>query len=280
MKNKFIRSVLFIPGHKESFLDNLNDKIPDAIVVDLEDAVPLKKKNVARKNLEKIKRNNLKTNFFVRINNDKKNILKDIISCSKANVDSFIFPKINSANDIKTIEKKIKKNSKFKKFNFFVLIESAKALINLKEICESSENIKGLMFGAEDFLNDINILEFYEDTNIDFPRALLPLYAHSYKLNCIDTPYLNLTNRKKFDQHLKTSKSLGYTGILNIHPNQCQLSNNNYSPSNRDYKIAKKIISSNKSQKYQNQNISVLKNKLVGPPLIKRAKKIIAYYEN
>ena len=279
MKNDFIKSLLFVPGHKKSFLNKLDKSISDAVVIDLEDAVPTNKKKHARENIEKINKSNFSNNLFARINNDKTNLLPDIISCTKAKINSYVFPKIDSSNDVRFIEKKIKKYSKVKNLNFFILIESSKAIINLKEICISSKNIKGLIFGAEDFLNNLNILEFYDNTNIDFPRAIIPIYAHAYNLNCIDTPYLNLTNLNKFKQHLKKSKNLGYTGLLNIHPKQCKLTNQNYSPSIEDYKIAKKILNSNKSQKYQNQNISVLKNKLVGPPLIKRAKKIVDFFD-
>ena len=271
--------MLFVPAHKATFLNKLDKSISDAVVIDLEDAVPTNKKNLARKSLEKINKSKFSKNLFVRINNDPKNLLPDIISSTKAKIDSYVLPKIDSSNDVKFIEKKIKKYSKLKKLNFFILVESSKAIINLKEICTSSKNIKGLIFGAEDFLNNLNILEFYDDTNIDFPRALIPIYANAFNLNCIDTPYLNLTNLNKFKSHLKKSKNLGYTGLLNIHPKQCKLTNQNYSPSKENYNIAKRILNSNKSQRYQNQNISVLKNKLVGPPLIKRAKKIVDYFD-
>jgi citrate lyase subunit beta/citryl-CoA lyase len=279
MRKDFIKSMLFVPAHKENFLNKLDKLTSDAVVIDLEDAVPTNKKNLARKSLEKINKSKFSKNLFVRINNDPKNLLPDIISSTKAKIDSYVFPKIDSSYDVKFIEKKIKKYSKLKKLNFFILIESSKAIINLKEICTSSKNIKGLIFGAEDFLNNLNILEFYDDTDIDFPRALIPIYANAFNLNCIDTPYLNLTNLNKFKSHLKKSKNLGYTGLLNIHPKQCKLTNQNYSPSKENYNIAKKILNSNKSQRYQNQNISVLKNKLVGPPLIKRAKKIVDYFD-
>jgi citrate lyase subunit beta/citryl-CoA lyase len=278
MKKKNIKSMLFVPAHKDSYLNKLDKSVSDAVVIDLEDAVPINKKEIARKNLEKINKYNFPKNLFARINNEPKNLLLDIISCTKAKINSYVLPKIDNSNDVKTIEKKIKKYSKDKNVNFFILIESPKAIINLKEICASSKNIKGLIFGAEDFLNSLNILEFYENTDINFPRSLVPIYAHAYNLNCIDTPYLNLTNINKFKHHLRISKSLGYTGLLNIHPKQCLLTNQNYSPSINDQKIAKKILKSNKSQKYHNQNISVLKNKLVGPPLIKRAKKIVDFF--
>ena len=279
MKNKLIKSLLFIPGHKTVYLKKLKKTIADAFVVDLEDSVPVNKKHIARKNLEEIKKSDFHNNLYVRLNNDPNNLKPDIISCSKAKITSYVLPKINFAKDVKYIEKIIYKYSKFKKLNFFVLIESTKAIINLKEICNSSKNIKGLIFGAEDYLNDLNILEFYTNTNINFPRAIIPIYANAYNLNCIDTPYLNLSNLKEYKNHLKISKNLGYNGILNIHPNQCLIANNNYSPSKSDYKIAKKIISANKNFRYKNQNISVMEKKLVGPPMLKRAQKIIDYFD-
>jgi citrate lyase subunit beta / citryl-CoA lyase len=279
MKIKKIRSLLFVPGHKINFLKDLSNIEADAFAIDLEDAVPTNKKENARSNLHYIKSSKLFKEIFVRINYDKENLIPDIISCNKTGIRNFILPKINSKKDIKFIQKLFSKYLKIKKYNIMILIESSQAIINLKEICSSSKKINGLMFGAEDYLNDINILEFYNKTNIDYPRSIIPLYAHAFKLNCIDTPYLNLKDTNKFKQHLADSKSLGYTGILNIHPNQCVKSNKNYSPTKADFQIAKKIVNSNKMQKYQNQNISVLRNKLVGPPLIKRAKKIIDYFD-
>ena len=72
---------------------------------------------------------------------------------------------------------------------------------------------------------------------------------------------------------------LGYSGLLLIHPKQIILSNKFYMPSIKDIKIANQIINSNKSKKYEGQNISVLNNKLIGPPMIKRAEKILNLYK-
>ena len=74
------------------------------------------------------------------------------------------------------------------------------------------------------------------------------------------------------------SKKFCFDGLLLIHSNQIKMANNLYKPNIEDYKVSKKIVSSNKSSKYEGQNISLLKGKLVGPPMIKRAKKIIINY--
>ena len=44
MKKKNIKSMLFVPAHKESFLNKLDKSLSDAVVIDLEDAVPINKK--------------------------------------------------------------------------------------------------------------------------------------------------------------------------------------------------------------------------------------------
>ena len=278
MKKDYIKSLLFIPAHKKLFFKNLNKIKADALAIDLEDSVPSKKKNEARQNLLNLKNLNLKKKLFIRLNNDKSNLLNDIKYSFKSGIQNFILPKIKSSKDINLIIKKIKKIFLKKKIKILVLIENPNAIINLKEICSSSKSIKGLIFGAEDYLNDINNFSYNNNASVDFVRSLIPIYAHAYNLDCIDTPHLNLINQKNFLEHLKISKSLGYTGILNVHPKQVNKSNLNYLPSTKDVNIAKKILSTGRSDKYLKSKIFLINNKLVGPPMIKRSKKILMYF--
>ena len=61
-----------------------------------------------------------------------KNLLPDIIASTKAKIKSYVLPKINTSKDVKLIEK-IKKYLKSNNLNFFILIESSMAIINLKK---------------------------------------------------------------------------------------------------------------------------------------------------
>ena len=118
---------------------------------------------------------------------------------------------------------------------------------------------------------------FNKEINLDYPRSIIPIYAHAYGMDAIESPYLNLKDKKGYKRYLTKAKSYGYTGILNVHPSQCVLANKLFYPTKKEFAVSKLIINSNKKLKYQNQNISVLKNKLVGPPMIKRAKKILEF---
>ena len=74
----FIKSMLFVPAHKENFLNKLDKLTSDAVVIDLEDAKHLEEW-ICAWDREKINKSKFSKNLFVRINNDPKNLLPDII---------------------------------------------------------------------------------------------------------------------------------------------------------------------------------------------------------
>ena len=99
--------------------------------------------------------------------------------------------------------------------------------------------------------------------------------AKSKNIDAIYTPYLVINDEIGLRKHILKSVKKGYSGLLLVHPKQINLANKYYSPSKKDFLIARKIINSNKFGKYEGQNISILKKKLVGPPMIRRAIKIL-----
>lgn len=280
-----MRSLLFIPAHKINYVNKLKkNSYPDAIAFDLEDSVPKNKKEDGATKIQNYfnKINNFDNQIYIRIDIEDKKLYKTLKKIVHRKLTGIILPKINNRNDILNFEKKIKnievKKKIKKKIIFFILIETSKAVLNLEMIATSSSRIKGLIFGEEDLMNDLNHLSFKENPNTDFIRTKINLVSKSNNLISIDTPYLypkNITGLKKY---ITMSKKFCFDGLLLIHSNQIKMANNLYKPNIEDYKVSKKIVSSNKSNKYEGQNISVLKGKLVGPPMIKRAKKIIINY--
>ena len=280
-----MRSLLFIPAHKISYIDNLSkNNYPDAIAIDLEDSVPTnKKKEGTLKILDFFKKkNSFKKKIYIRVDAEDKEIDKTLKKIIDNKLTGIILPKINDLKEVLYFEEKIKKielkKKLKKKIQFLILIETCKAVLNLESIALSSKRIKGLIFGAEDLMNDMNYLDLKENPNTNFIKSRINLVAKANNLISIDTPYLypkNITGLKKY---ITMSKKFCFDCLLLIHSNQIKMANNLYKPNIEDYKVSKKIVSSNKSSKYEGQNISLLKGKLVGPPMIKRAKKIIINY--
>jgi len=279
-----IRSLAFIPAHKIDGYDLIAKKNPDAICFDLEDSLPLNKKkygvNKLKKFLSQHRKDKIK--LFVRIDNIKKdnNFLLDVIN---RNIHSIIVPKASNVNEIirfeKDLEKLEKKNKYFKSINLSFLIESVSGFYNLENLVKKSKRVKYLIYGEEDFLNDLNFYTYNYEPRLDFYKSLMNLYAKKFNIQSIYTPYLNIKNLSGLKKHIHVSKQFGFNGMLVVHPNQIELVNKEFLPTKKDYEISKKIVNSEKIKKYEGQNISILKGKLIGPPMIKRALKIINFYE-
>tara|TARA_B100001540_G_scaffold307246_1_gene320312 strand:+ start:912 stop:1766 length:855 start_codon:yes stop_codon:yes gene_type:complete len=275
------RSLLFVPGHKIEYIKKLKKPFPDVLVIDLEDSVPNNKKEEALLKTQKFFKKNKIFNkiIYVRINYDGKIISKDLKKLINKKITGFIIPKVKYDFEISkfikflNFQEKIRKFKKKLKISF--IVETVQAVLNLKKLLKFSNRINFIIYGEEDYHAEINDINFNDKLENDYAKKYIPIVAKANNIQAIYTPYLYLKNKKGLKKHILNSINLGYSGLLLIHPSQIEISNKYFYPLKKDLVIANDIIKSNRSRKYEGQNISVLKNKLVGPPMIKRAQKIV-----
>lgn len=276
-----LRSLLFIPSHKIRFVDGVLKKNPDAICFDLEDALPDNKKKFGLEKL-KIFLNDTKIDylkFFIRIEDIEKNNYDNVLSILNSKVHSLVLPKISNVKSLKSFEKRLKmfekKNKIKKKITITLLIESIEGIFNLPQLIDSSNRVKYIIYGEEDFLNDFGYLDFDSTPNLNFFKSYISFIGKKNKLELIYTPYLYIKNFLGLKKHIKESQRFGFTGMLTVHPSQIPIVNKSYLPSKKNFNTAKLILNLNKNNKYKDQNISISRGKLLGPPMKRRAKKII-----
>jgi len=162
MSNLF-RSLVFVPGNNPRFLEKAKSLPADIVCFDLEDSVPDKEKKKARvliKNALK-KRNQYSASIFARTNSpDSGKIEADLKEIVQKGIDGIVIPKVNSAKELKKIEKTIsslEKKRKIKGIRLMPSIESALGVVNCYEIASASKRIDALVFGIFDLLNDMGI---------------------------------------------------------------------------------------------------------------------------
>lgn len=278
------RSLLFTPGHKIENIKSLK-VFPDILVIDLEDSVSEDKKILAfKKALNFLSKSGYnKSKIYIRIDFNNKYIEKKYHNLITKNLEGFILPKVKNKKELNLLLNFVKKYEKIKKFKKRIKIsfiaETTNSIINLNEIIKSTDRIEFIIYGEEDYHSEMNNINFSNNLKNDYAKNIIPIVAKANNIEAIFTPYLHLSNSSGLKKHILQSIMLGYSGLLLIHPNQIILSNKLYTPSIKDFKIANQIINSNKSKKYEGQNISVLKNKLIGPPMIKRAERILKSYK-
>ena len=275
------RSLLFIPGHKLEYIYKIKKFVSDIIVIDFEDSVPINEKIIAFKKYLNFIKDNKKINskLFLRLDYKGNKLPKNFYQYLNKKLNGIILPKIKDEKEIIKLHKLINIYQKKKKistnFKISLLIETPEAVINLKKIVNSSNKIDFIIYGEEDYHSEINCINFENKLENSYAEDFIALVAKSKNIDAIYTPYLVINDEKGLRKHILKSVKKGYSGLLLVHPKQINLANKYYSPSKKDFLIARKIINSNKFGKYEGQNISILKKKLVGPPMIRRAIKIL-----
>ena len=103
---KPIRSLLFVPGHKPSWVEKAWNAGPDGLILDLEDSVPKDEKVEARKIVRQILDEAPERKYYcVRVNGPASGLtFDDIEGIAHPNLDAVMVPKVYSARDMERAE--------------------------------------------------------------------------------------------------------------------------------------------------------------------------------
>lgn len=282
-----LRSMLFVPSYNVKFLESSLTKKADALIFDLEDSVPEEFRPKAREILKTfLDREELKgKKIFIRLNPIESNMLEEDLKVSMhENVTGFMLSKIYTAKDMEYYEDLISNKENDlgfdeEKFVFLPLIETTAAVLDVYNIAMSSKRIVGLAFGGEDYLNDLHGKHGEPPITFNYPRAKIALAARAAGVLPIDTPYLDLHDDDGFINEESASFEMGFAGCLLIHPSQIELANKTFVPTEEEVKESQEIFDAIKAAEKNGSGVAMLNGKMIGPPMRKRAEKVLSLME-
>jgi len=281
MLNLF-RSLVFVPGNNPRFLEKAKLLTADIVCFDLEDSVPDKEKKKARvliRNTLK-QRNKYSPDVFVRTNSSESGLIEaDLKEIVQKGIDGIVIPKVNSANELKKIEKIIsglEKKRKIKGIRLMPSIESALGVVNCYEIASSSKRVDALVFGIFDLLNDMGI-EYTKGNprGAKYSRYKVPVAATAAGVAAIDGIWQDLKDKNGFTKDCQVGKSLGYVGKSVIHPAQIQTVHKIFHPNKTEIKWAKKVCSVYEKSTKKGKGATVVEGKMIDEVHYKRAKALL-----
>jgi citrate lyase subunit beta/citryl-CoA lyase len=275
-RDRFRRSRLYLPGNQSKLMLNAGIHKPDGIILDLEDSVsPLEKEDTRY-----IVRNALRTLDFygaermVRINQGELG-LKDLEFIVPHNVHLILIPKVESAEEINIIDKRILEISKEcgrKELIFLMpIIESGRGVLKALEIAEASQNIVALAIGLEDYTADLGVPRTEEGKESFFARSMIVNAARATGIQAIDTVYSDVGNEVGLRESVREAKSLGFDGKGCIHPRQIKPMHEEFAPSMEQIEKAQKIVSAFEQAEAKGLGVVSLGSKMIDPPVVKRA---------
>ncbi len=249
----FIRTALFVPGNRPDRVEKAINTAADAVVTDLEDAVPYMLKKETRPVVrEKVQRHK-ERNIIVRVNPlDSEFVRDDLDEVVVEELSGVIVPKVDTAAHIEEINRLLlsveeKKGIRPGAIAVIPLIESALAVENIFQIVTQKtepDRLFTVAFGAADFALDMGIDLTKTGEELSYPRARIAVACRAAGVEPpLDTPFMiDLKDLNALKADAQRACRLGFQGKLCIHLNQVEICNRIFSPAKEEIKFARRVI--------------------------------------
>ena len=249
-----LRSMLYTPANSLRLVSNAATLPMDAVILDLEDAVPLADKETARifarDSMRLFKSGGAL--IFVRLNSMLSGLTEEDLKIVVApGLNGVILAKTEDELDVKSLHGMLEKAEKraglkAEEVKIVPLLESARGILNSLQIAHASDRIVGLAFGAGDYYRDLGkdvAALSYDENELLYARSHIVNVSKATGIQAIDTPYLGLlTDKERFMNELRIASQLGFTGKQCIHPSQVVPVNRTFSPSDNEVVYASRLV--------------------------------------
>jgi len=281
------RSMLFAPGNEPRKVQKVGQFGADAIILDLEDAVPNAEKVATRENIRKTLDSMGHLHVYVRVNSVPTQMTEaDIQGVVHPNLKGIVLPKAEGEDDIRKAATWLTASEKMAGLRegclqIIPLIETAKGILLAYETVKASPRILTVIFGSGDYTLDLDIpaIEWSpEGYELLYARLRLMVVCRAAGIERpVDGPFLDVFNLEALRKEAILAKKMGFQGKLAIHPKHVEVLNQVFSPTAEEVQFAKKVRDAfEKSESGGSASITV-DGKFIDYPIYYKAKKILEY---
>jgi citrate lyase subunit beta/citryl-CoA lyase len=282
----WLRSALFVPGNRPDRVDKAVQTNADAVIIDLEDAVPLSQKVETRRRVREKVAAYRDKKIIVRVNALNSEFgLDDFREVISAGLTGIMVPKVENPSDIQQMDaiiREVEKKEGIEPGSIFILplIESARGIENaftIASVRTEPDRFFTLSFGAADFALDMGIPITLSGEELIYPRARLAVACRAAGLAPpVDTPFMiDLKDRQALEADIRRAIRFGFQGKLCIHPNQVEICNQLFSPTEEEVAYARKVIDTFEKAEAEGVAAIQLEGKFIDYPVVERSRRIL-----
>jgi citrate lyase beta subunit len=267
--------LLFVPGDDARKAAKAAAAGADAVVLDLEDAVAADRKIAARE-IAAASLANLDfgaSERLVRINPVGSGLdAGDLEATLAARPDGYVIPKVESQDQIREMVRR----TSLGPVPLLALIETARGVVNLKEIAGADPRLQGLIFGAEDLAGDMGAVRTREGWESFWARGAVVTVAAAFLLQAIDTVFIDLGDEEGLRKDAALACQMGYSGKLAIHPKQVSVIAAAFTPSDEEIARARRLMELHARHQASGTGAFALDGKMVDWPMVRAAERLLA----
>jgi len=277
------RALLYMPGDNWKMITKSITLGVDSICMDMEDGTAINKKAEARATIAKALQ---ELDFgasekLARINSVGSGWEKDDIeSVLPYHPDGIVIPKVESFEQIEWASKiiedaELKNGWKVNSIRVLIGVETAKGILNLKEIA-AHPRLDAIIFGGEDFAASIGATRTKDAVELLYARQAVIVACAAYDLQPIDIVTIDYKDLESLKVESEFGARLGFSGKQIIHPNQVQVVQEAFTPSDEAIAYARRIVETFEASQKEGKGAYSLDGKMIDMPLLKNAQKVLA----
>jgi len=247
MSNEFRprRSVLYMPSSNERALEKAKTIACDGLILDLEDAVAPDAKPAAREAAAAAVRSGEYggRELTIRVNGiGTEWHVDDIKAAAAAGPDGIVVPKVNSADEVRSLVALIEAAGAPEKTRLWAMVETPEAIFNVREIAAASPRLAVLVMGTNDLVKELYAEHVPGRAPLLTALSLSLLAARAAGVAILDGVYNDVKNAEGFAAEVEQGRQFGFDGKTLIHPGQVEPANAGFAPSEQAVEDARGLI--------------------------------------
>ncbi len=272
--------LLFTPGNRREFIEKASKYHPDAIVIDLEDALAKDLKEKVRREIADLIPK-LAVKCIVRVNPEPEYLEKDMEAVVSRHILGLMVPKVETVGFLKTVDRILigleeEKNLPPNSIKLLIGIETALGVMRCYELA-SAVSRNYAVFCASGEEGDLQTSLRCAYSGLLYSRAKVLLDSRAAGIECVlDGVFTNIQDLEGLRRDCLFSKELGYDGRALIHPKHIPIARQVYSPSSEELERYRRMIQAFEKGEAQGLVAISFEGQMVDYAAIKKAKEILS----
>ena len=281
-----LRSLLFVPGNRSRMLEKARSVPADAVILDLEDAVPSEEKASAREMVgEALAEGTFEPCVIVRVNAVDTGLAEDDVARVLAGgAEAILLPKAQATREVEWLDsllcvQEARLGIGSGSVALLLLVETALGVLSAYQLARTSARVRALCLGGEDLCRDLGATRTREGRELTHARGQIVLSARAAGVTAIDTVYTDFRDEEGLLLEARMDRQMGFGGKLLIHPGQIGPVHRAFAPTEEEVANARRVLQAYDAAVAQGEGVAALDGQMIDAPVVARARQVLAHLE-
>lgn len=274
------RSLLFVPGSHARAMEKAKRLCADVIVFDLEDGVADTAKKEARERIRDALTHR-KTygwrELIVRINPLSSTLgLEDFSALAGTEMNGLMLPKVESAREVDHAASLLNAHG-FGSLPIWANVETPRGVLQAGDIAAHSSCF-ALVAGTNDLRAALKLTHSNDRSALTYSLQAILCAARAYDKLAFDGTYISFDDPAGLETECLEGRRLGFDGKTLVHPEQINIANEVFSPTEEEVAEARAIIHRYEDTLERRQSVDILDGRMIEELHVRRAQDVLALH--